>query len=87
MKGFVLNTIEAYETKQDELSNLEGLGYKEDYDEDRKPIQGDKIRYAGRIKDGVTHPDLILKDETYFIPHSSGNVDIDLTTELKVISE
>jgi len=58
-KGYIVDTIEAYELKQAEIANIIGLA------------QG--VRYAGRIDDnGNIKPDIILIDGRFAIPYEQG---------------
>ena len=79
MKGYILDTVEQYETKQDEIADLMNLGYKTKEDIDGNPIQGEKVRYAGRIKNGVTYPDILLNSGKFFIPYNAGPDEISMS--------
>tara|TARA_R110000772_G_scaffold268686_2_gene397466 strand:- start:11746 stop:11970 length:225 start_codon:yes stop_codon:yes gene_type:complete len=63
--GWVFNTIEQYELKQQEQSDLINEG----------------IRYAGRVIDGITTPDVTLSNGMYFLPslNREGDVEIEYT--------
>jgi len=56
LKGWIVDSVSDYEKKQQELS-------------DRYNIRG---RYAGRLIDGQTLPDVSLKSGKYFIPDKNG---------------
>lgn len=56
LKGWIVDSVSDYEKKQQELSN--------NYN-----IRG---RYAGRLIDGQTLPDVSLKSGKYFIPDKKG---------------
>ena len=55
-KGWIVDTVEDYEIKQHSLTAKYG-------------ING---RYSGRIIQGTTKPDVVLKSGKYFIPDKNG---------------
>jgi len=60
LKGWIVDSVSEYEAKQQQLS-------------DRYNIKG---RYAGRVVNGQTIPDVVLKSGKYFIPGKKGLYEI-----------
>jgi len=72
MKGYIVDTIEAYEIKQAELANITGLG------------KG--VRYAGRTdNNGNVIADIVLIDGRFAIPYEQGKDTINGNQISKVI--
>ena len=55
-RGVICDTIADYELKQGVIAQIENI----------------KGRYAGRVFNGVTFPDVTLKNGKYFIPYLNG---------------
>jgi len=67
-KGWIVNSVLEYESKQQELI-------------EKYNIVG---RYSGRMVDGATIPDVVLKSGKYFIPDKNG---VDVIQRLDILNK
>jgi len=68
LKGWIVNSVLEYELKQQELI-------------EKYNIVG---RYAGRMVDGTTIPDVVLNSGKYFIPDKNG---VDVIQRIDILNK